>query len=413
MKNKKKTIIFIEASNTGAGEVTAKYAKDIGLTTVLMSFDPKSYTESVLRYIDYPIECDIDNLNALLIHVKSLDFEINGVTTTNDLFVPHASYIAEKLHLASMKYKDVLNVRNKFNMRIKLREKNNSLNPNFEIACNYDDALKISKNLNFPVIFKPQDLNDSLYVNLINDKNDVVEYFKQIESWNRKDEEGNLIKPILIEEFIQGEEFSIETFQFYEEEINLIGITKKIMTGIEHNSFVELGVTFPHDELNEKIFPIISKALVDIGINCGVIHTEFRISDGEIKILEINPRLMGDMAGSHLLDISLGDNPAHLVVDIAMNNKKIFKPLYRKKCTLLGVCLPQSGYFYGIANEAEILGKGAVKLGAIKPLGKKYNSPPLSNIDVVARIITKDKTIEKSIKKANEIVSLVKFKKEY
>ena len=410
MNKQKKAIVFIEASSTGAGEVTAKYAKRIGLETILVSINPSMYSISVLRYMDELIACDTNSIGDITNELESIQYKIKGITTTNDLFVPQASLVANKFNLASMNYNDVLNVRNKYKMRLKLSEQNCHLNPRFEVAKSKEDVLNIAKELGFPLIFKPQNSNDSIDVNLINNEVEALKYWRKSERWNKNEFDQKIEEDILVEEYVQGEEFSMETYQFFGEEIQLIGITKKIMTGVESNSFVELGLTFPHDELNDKVFPKISKALSDLGINCGVIHTEFRIVNGEIKIIEINPRLMGDMAGSHLMGYSLGSNPAHLVVDIAINEKKEFKSIFRKKATLFGVCLPENGIFYGIENEEEILEAGAIAIGAIKPIGEKYYYPPKSNIDVVARIITLDETFVKATEKAERISELIKFK---
>jgi len=362
-------IVFIESSSTGAGEVTAKYAKEIGLITILVSRAPDAYNENIKKYIDVFLKCETNALERTTEKVRELadSYAIKGVVTTNDIFVPHASFVANQFNLPSMKYEDVMNVRNKYRMRAALAKGNGFLNPKFKIVDSLDEAIATAENFGYPLIFKPQDLNDSIHVNLIHNVDDVKYYWNNIKRfWDKNEYDQEVAREVLVEEYIQGEEYSIETYQFAGEEIQVIGITKKIMTNLENSFFVELGVTFPHDDLNDRVFPVIAKALQDLKINCGVIHTEFRITeDGQIKILEINPRLIGDMAGRMV--------------------------------------------FNGIDNEDEILDNGALVIGAFKSKGKEYFYPPKSNIDVIARVITTGDTIEASYERAKQAVSVAKF----
>jgi len=110
-----------------------------------------------------------------------------------------------------------------------------------------------------------------------------------------------------------------------------------------------------------------------------------------------------------MLGYSLGENPANLVIDIAINDKKDFTPKYRKSSTLLGICVPETMVFNGIDNEDEILDNGALVIGAFKSKGKEYFYPPKSNIDVIARVITTGDTIEASYERAKQAVSVAKF----
>jgi S-sulfo-L-cysteine synthase (3-phospho-L-serine-dependent) len=94
---------------------------------------------------------------------------------------------------------------------------------------------------------------------------------------------------LLIEEFLDGPEYSVETFGR-----NLIGVTKKYLSA--EPFFVELGHDFPA-QLDETLKGIIwsttIRTLNAVGLSWGPAHTEIRLTKRGPVIIEINPRLAG------------------------------------------------------------------------------------------------------------------------
>lgn len=98
----------------------------------------------------------------------------------------------------------------------------------------------------------------------------------------------------LMEEYVPGQEYSAETFSG-DGEHRVIAVTEKY---IDPSTFVELGHVIPAPSLPGCSLPgieaAISRFLDAIGLRDGPAHTEFKILDGEVKIIESHSRPGGD-----------------------------------------------------------------------------------------------------------------------
>lgn len=112
---------------------------------------------------------------------------------------------------------------------------------------------------------------------------------------------------ILIEEFIEGCEVSVETISCRGKHY-VVQITDKETSGAPH--FVELSHHQPsslYNEIQTKIKDVVLLMLNEVGFVTGATHTELKInSNGEIYLIEINPRGGGDEISSKLVELSTG-----------------------------------------------------------------------------------------------------------
>ncbi|MDA2236486.1 ATP-grasp domain-containing protein [Bacillus cereus] len=398
-----KHIVFIEVSMSGAGEKAIDYAIERGYQITVVCKDIKRYNTTLPNDVNY-LECDTNNLDHLLEEVRKLNnkYTINGVTTTHDYYVPQASFVAEDLGLPSISYQAAKDVRNKYKMRLNIKKHCPYLNPPFQLAYSIEEAVNFARINGYPFIAKPQDANDSWNVVKINSEDELIEYMKIAESWGLNTSGQSLASGVLLEGYIDGDEFSVETIQFKGESIQLIGVTGKALMGTERGYFVEAGAYFPvNNAYTNLLYKEVALALKMLNIDCGVIHTECRIQNGQVKIIEINPRLMGDMAGSHMIQLALDSNPCEMVVETALGNSLTWKVNSNKGAAIFGISIPETGEFGGISN-LESLKKlpGVSDLKVMAKIGDKVNYPPLSNGDFVARLVTEAKTPEMALQYA-------------
>ena len=145
------------------------------------------------------------------------------------------------------------------------------------------------------------------------------------------------------------------------------------------------------------LFDAVTIAHKELGIDCGVIHTECRIVNGSVKILEVNPRLIGDMAGSHMIEIATGTSPIEYVVEISLNNFKYWEKQKESYAVLYGVLMPKTGVFKSIVNEEYIKKIEGVKIfRTMATVGNVYSYPPKSNVDIIVRLITEAESLKKA-----------------
>lgn len=171
-----------------------------------------------------------------------------------------------------------------------------------------------AKDLYFPLICKPRDNSGSRGVKLCRDLSELDFCIKEAFEVSKLD-------TVLIEEFIEGREFSIESLH-YEGMSEVIQFTEKKTTEFPYN--VELGHKQPanltEDQRNQIRDIIVKIAHCMHFENCPS-HTELKINDRGIFVIETSPRLGGDYITSTLTPLSTGINLEDQLLHIAIGDK--------------------------------------------------------------------------------------------
>ena len=223
------------------------------------------------------------------------------------------SRIAESLKLPFPSYESVMNSTDKYLMK-KCFEKNGVacakgvlVNENF----NNVELKNIIKQFDYPVIVKPVDNSGSRGV--ITCKN-----IEEIESALITAFKFSKLKRALIEEYIKGKEYSVESICF-KNKINIIQVTEKITSKLPYN--VEMGHLQPA-ELDEKerllIQDIVIKCINSLKLDNCACHTEVKLNNKGPFIIENGPRLGGDFITSDLTPLSTSVNMEDVIIKIAI-----------------------------------------------------------------------------------------------
>ena len=172
----------------------------------------------------------------------------------------------------------------------------------------------------FPVIVKPRDNSGSRGVKLCRSKEELQVSMNEAFEVSRLD-------TVLVEEFIEGNEFSIEGLHF-DGKNEIIQFTEKKTTEFPYN--VELGHLQPANISNENI-PRIRDIIEKIGRimhfeNCPS-HTEMKINNRGVYVIETSPRLGGDYITSTLTPMSTGVNLEDELIRISLGEMINPKPL--------------------------------------------------------------------------------------
>lgn len=257
------------------------------------------------------------------------------VSIASDLAVITVNYVAEKLGLPGNGMESARISTNKYLMR-KVFAENKDPSPAF---CLSDELTEdVISELEFPLIVKPVDRSGSRGVTKVSS----VQQLREAVSIAR---EVSFIHSAIIEEFVEGEEFSVEYISYHGQHI-FLAVTKKYTTGDPH--YIETGHLEPaviSDEVLKRIKDIVSHALDTLKIKNGASHSEIKISEnGEIKIIEIGGRMGGDCIGSDLVRISTGFDFVGMVIDVA----------FGKKPVLQQICKPAVARVHFIFNEKDI-----------------------------------------------------------
>jgi biotin carboxylase len=351
------------------------------------------------------VSVDTTDHAALLAAVIDINGQlpINAITTTNDFFVPEAALMASELKLPGMGYLAASSARNKFLTRLRLQHEGlDSLNPRFGLAGSIEEATKRAEEIGYPLIAKPQNANDSIGVVRINSEYELRNYWQTWQSYTELSTGQKVMKGFLLEEFIDGAEFSLETVQGWGQARHVLGITaKEDFLGADGNAFTELSMTFPCEmSHSDEAADLIGQALDALGIICGVVHTEFRVTaSGEIKLLEINPRMAGDMLGSHAVPKATGVDTAAAIVEAALGNELRIAVHDNGAATIVGLHASREGVFRRINTDELLQEPGVFEIMVWAHPGSATRFPR-SNADLLGRMVVAGSDRHDAITKA-------------
>ena len=172
-------------------------------------------------------------------------------------------------------------------------------------------SVEETADLVYPVIVKPRDNSGSRGVKLCRSKEELTESMAEALEYSKLDS-------VLVEEFIEGQEYSIEGLH-YDGKSEVIQFTEKKTTEFPYN--VELGHKQPAN-LTEIQRNIIHEIVEKIGMalkfeNCPS-HTELKVNERGVFVIETSPRLGGDFITSTLVPLSTGIFMEDQLLNIAL-----------------------------------------------------------------------------------------------
>lgn len=281
-------------------------AKTLGYETHVFAWADGSVGERTADHF-YPISItEKDEILGTCLKIQP----VAVCSIASDLATLTVNYVAEKLGFPGNPTSISKQCTNKFKMRQVMLE-NGVKTPQFIKISETDDPLPLLKSFKFPVIVKPTDRSGSRGITKVENPSGIPAAIKAAtkESFEHA---------AIIEEFIDGEEYSCECIS-QNGKHHFLAFTKKYTTGAPH--FIETGHLEPSDipkHLQEDIKQEIFKALTALGIQNSASHAEFKVDqNGNFGIIEIGARMGGDCIGSDLVHLSTGHDFTKLVIDVA------------------------------------------------------------------------------------------------
>lgn len=164
----------------------------------------------------------------------------------------------------------------------------------------------------YPVIVKPVDRSGSRGITKVKTEAELESAYGHAFS-------QSFCGRVLVEEFAEGEEYSVECISWNGTH-NLLAVTKKYTTGDpDYIEKAHMEPAFEDDKDIDRIRKVVYHALSSLKIKYGASHTEIKIDDeGNIRIIEIGARMGGDLIGSSLVRLSSGVDFVRLVIETAL-----------------------------------------------------------------------------------------------
>ncbi|MBM3990107.1 MAG: ATP-grasp domain-containing protein [Planctomycetes bacterium] len=225
--------------------------------------------------------------------VRSLEAELGGkaerlIGVLEQLQVPLA-HVRERLSIRGMDAHEARNFRDKSRMKDVLRA-NGLPCAAHQLCANASEALEFAARAGFPLVAKPPagaGARNTLRVD------DVEQLRGYLRSSPPSDAE-----PLLLEEFITGEEFSFDTVTLHGRHLlHSINMYVPAPLTVLENAWIQWAVLLPRSIDGQEFAPIFEagpRALDALGIHTGITHMEwFRRPDGRIAISEVAARPPG------------------------------------------------------------------------------------------------------------------------
>lgn len=320
---------------------------------------------------DFHIQCDIKDVEK--IYASNIDWsDVLCVYTSADIAVSTQIELHKRMGLLAPTVEAINNAAFKGNSTL-CWKKAGILNKQSEVVCNYKE-FEIGDAKKY--IFKPNCSSGSRNITILSKEqmktNDVKEAFELAAS-------ASLDQKVIVEEFCQGIEFTIEMLGDNWGNVSVYGISKKYHTQYNIKNKIAIKLHYIPADVSDDILEelaLFGKACYKaLGLKNSFGHLEvIYCDDGRIVPVEIGARSSGYIA-SHLIDAISNDIFIRRYADVLRGGKVAddilydrtksamyffydIKPGIGKVTTNMGEFLPKT--IISLANERSRLKKGEV-----------------------------------------------------
>ncbi|MFG3407811.1 ATP-grasp domain-containing protein [Streptomyces sp. NPDC048142] len=290
--NPERTLLLV-----GATDETVTKAKALGLHVLLLQHPTKITPEQerladLVRIVDYtrwdlvePVARELHEAPGFAAALSLTEPGLEGAASVNDLFG-----LGGTGHEVALRFRDKGVMRRHFA----------ALEPDAVRSAplrDHEDLALFGGRHGYPFIVKPTDATASIGVRRVEGPADIDRVWDEVRklSGTRTDRVTTLfvLKDFLMEEYLDGPEYSVESFSFAGRHV-VVAITEKF-TDPAHCA--ELGHAVParlREDTQETVRESVSRFLDLIGYRDGVSHTEIRIGEKGPRVIESHNRIAGD-----------------------------------------------------------------------------------------------------------------------
>lgn len=298
----------------GAGPMASVYAmraRELGIETHCFAWKQGAVAqEDVDVFQDISI-FDIDAIEEICRNVG-----IGGVLPTTELTIHPAALVASRLGLVANDPEVAARITDKYRNRELTKCVSGLCQPRYALVRNSSDIETL--NIAYPVVVKPTAEGGKRGVTVASNPCELKAAFAYAQD-EKKDSSD-----VIVEEYLEGgAEYSVESLSFRGVH-SIIQVTEKWSSGAPH--CVELGHHQPAAlslEMRAKIEDVMACALTAIGMQHGCCHTELKIIDGKLYLIEFNARPGGDHISFPLTELSTGYPYITGMIEIAFGDFQI------------------------------------------------------------------------------------------
>ncbi|MBB5017939.1 argininosuccinate lyase [Chitinivorax tropicus] len=348
----------------------------------------------VFEHADHVLTAETNDLASLIDFLRRQHeiLRFDGVVTICDYYIDTVAQVAQALGLPQAFSANVAMERRKHRVREAI-EQAGLPNPLFKVTTSWPATRDAAKQIGYPLILKPSDLASSAFVRLVHDEAELQAAFQALEDFPNNFRE-QVREPLwLLEEYMPGEEVSVEACT-YRGETTIIGITDKSVTGFPY--FIEDGHMFPaclEPSEAKAIENLVRHALEAVGHDHGISHTEVKLTPKGPRIVEINPRPGGNYI-AELIQHVTGIDFLQAQIDLALGQRP---DLTRKETGVRSAAIKflvpeQSGHVTAIEGVETLDADAHVVRWTLNPVVGSQVAVPVDNGCYLGHVVTIDHT---------------------
>lgn len=213
---------------------------------------------------------------------------------------------------------------------------------------------------------------------------------------------------VLIEQFIEGPEFSVEAI-VWQGVPHVLAVTDKKTT--EAPYFVELGHNQPSvypEEIQQKLKDGAIAGIKALGLSNCATHCELKVQDGEAYLMEIGARMGGDFISTELTHLSSGIDMVAATINVVLGIEPNLTPSEPKHGVCIRYFTPNAGILQSIEGVEALEDAYVYDAEIYKQIGDVIPEVR-SSLDRSGHVIVVDETAQKAIERAESLLSKVVF----
>ena len=377
-----------------------KKAKEKGYYVIAVDGDSNAIG---LQYADNAICANITDEEIMLEIAR--EQHVDGVIhPCSEVSMNVMGRINDELGLAGITKEQAIRATNKHLMR-EAFEKGNAPSPKSILTDSAEDAWEhLQNDFTTDGILKPSRNSGSRGIaKVVRDMNKA----DFINAYNIALDESR-DKSVLIEQFIEGPEFSIEII-VWNGKVNVLTVTDKKTTGAPH--FVELGHNQPSCYSKEDVETLKAAAVAGVkalGVNNCACHAEAKLMNGKAYLMEIGARLGGDFISTELTHLSTGIDMVAAAINVALGIEPDLSVQKEPKGACIRYFCPKQGKLISVSNT-EVLDDPHVYKKEIYVHKGDIIPEVTSSLSRSGHVIVIEKTPQKAIELAERLIREVKF----
>ncbi len=280
----------------GANQIPLiKRAKDLGLYVIVCDFRP-DIDGAKLADVHYCVNTmDVDKV----IEVCRKE-NVDGIITNSEPTFVAMAQVARAVGLRCLSVEDTGLYKNKFKMREFCR--NHGIeSPQYALCASLNDAIKAYHSIGKKCIIKPLDNSASRGVFSINSEEELLLHFDECLSASSA---ANHL--VLLEEYIEGTEFTVDSLKMKEGN-RCLAISSKKHYAYNENVAYQLLFENNSNEYDYQLLRKVNDRLVDATeIPFGLTHAEYKYSNGRFYLIEIQARGGGNYIATDIVPFISG-----------------------------------------------------------------------------------------------------------